>query len=196
MRSFPPMSVLAPGLLALLLAGGAQAQDPPPTRTTSPAHAGGNPTAEATQREADSLALGLLAAVNENEIAAAQQAQRKGVTGPYLEFARMMQAQHGENLRKTKQLGPLGAGAEVEALKRKGRAELAELGKHEGRDYEGAYAKAMVKGHQEALELIDRRLSELARSAALKRHLAQTRQHVADHLAMAKGLPAVATAAR
>ncbi|ALN57827.1 hypothetical protein GLE_2478 [Lysobacter enzymogenes] len=185
--------------MALLLAAAAPAQDPPPTRTTSPAHAGigGHKTAEATQRDADSLALGLLAALDENEIAAAQQAQQKRVSGPYLEFARMMQTQHGENLRRTRQLGVLSASAEVEALKSKGRAELAELGRHQGRDYESAYAKAMVAGHQDALDLVDRRLSELARSAAVKRHLAETRQHVAMHLALAKGLPAVAaTAAR
>lgn len=207
MRSLNP-KIVTPTLFASVLSAAlaaaagaavaAPAQDPPPTRTTSPAHSGasGNPTAEATQRDADSLALGLLAALNENEIAAARQAQQKGVTGPYLEFAQLMQTQHGENLRKTRQLGTLGGGAQVDALKNKGRQELAELGKHQGKDYEAAYAKAMVQGHQEALDLIDGRLTELARSAAVKSHLAQTRQHVATHLALAKGLPATATAAR
>jgi len=194
---------VATPLLALsfaALAGGAiaaPAQDPPPTRTTSPANRGGNPTTEATQRDSDSQALGLLAALNENEIAAARQAQQKGVSGPYLEFAQLMQTEHGDNLRKTRQLGTPGAGAEVESLKNKGRQELAELGRHQGKDYEVAYARAMVKGHQEALTLIDERLSDLARSAAVKSHLAQTRQHVAMHLDLAKDLPAAAaTAAR
>ncbi|MFK3647317.1 DUF4142 domain-containing protein [Lysobacter enzymogenes] len=197
------LKTVATPLLALsfaAVAGGAiaaPAQDPPPTRTTSPANRGGNATAETTQRDSDSQALGLLAALNENEIAAARQAQQKGVSGAYLEFAQLMQTQHGDNLRKTRQLGALGSGAEVESLKNKGRQELAELGRLQGKDYEVAYARAMVKGHQDALALIDGRLSDLARSAAVKSHLAQTRQHVAMHLQMAEDLPAAAaTAAR
>lgn len=136
----------------------------------------------------DSIALGLLGAVNEHEIAAAKQAVAKGVKGKVLDYANMMDKQHSENLAQTQALGMLVDDAEVQALKAKGAAELAELGKLEGQAYQDAYVEAMIKGHTEVLALIDSRMLTLAKSEAVKSHLTATREHIAEHLAAAQAL--------
>lgn len=166
----------------------AAAQAAPPATKTPVAPVGENATAAATQRDAEALALGLLAVVNENEIAAARQAEAKGVSGAHRQFAELMIQAHGENLAKTRRLGTLGRGAEVDALRQKGQQELAALARKGPGEYPAAYAQAMVEGHQQALSLIDSRLNGLARSAAVKSHLADTRAHVVQHLAKAKAL--------
>ena len=127
----------------------------PPTNPTAPVEGSAAASAPATD---DSLALGLLAVVNEHEIEAAQQAVSKQVSAPALEYARMMEKEHGDNLAKTKTLGALAAAPEVQAMQEKGKNEVAELGKKSGKEYETAYVAAMVKDHTEALALIDGRL--------------------------------------
>lgn len=136
----------------------------------------------------DALALGLLSSVNKHEIAAAKQAESKKVSAPVMEYAKMMDTQHSENETKTEALGTLANTDEVQAKKAKGEQELAELDKKSGKDYETAYVAAMVKGHTEALALIDARLIPLASSEPVKQHLAETREHVAMHLEAAKKL--------
>lgn len=48
----------------------------------------------------------------------------------------------------------------------------------------------MVKGHQEALEMIDGRLSKSADHERVKKHLKDTRETIAQHLAEGKKLQA------
>jgi putative membrane protein len=163
----------------------------PATPADPSAPAAGDATADpaaAAPAADDSLALGLLAAVNEHEIQAAQQAVSKQVSAPVLEYARMMEKEHGDNLAKTKTLGTLAATAEVQAMQEKGKNDLAELGKKSGKEYEAAYVDAMVKGHTEALALIDGRLLSLASPGPVRDHLSTTRDHVAMHLEAARKL--------
>ena len=143
----------------------------------------------------DALALGLLAAVDDHEIQAAQQALSKKVSGPVMDYARMMEKQHTDNLVQTKALGALADTQEVQAMKQKAAADLAELGKKSGKEYETAYVTAMVDGHTEALALIDGRLLSLASAGPVRDHLTKTRQHVAMHLEAAQKLQAAAPAA-
>lgn len=147
-------------------------------------------TAATESTKDDSLALGLLAALNEHEIAAAQQAQSKNVSVPVLAYAKMMEQQHGDNLAKTKTLGSLASTPEVQAMKDKGKADLDALGKKNGKEYETAYVDAMVSGHTEALALIDGRLLTLASTGPVKDHLVETRDHVVMHLEEARKLQA------
>lgn len=161
----------------------------PPTNPTAPVEGDAAAAVPATD---DSLALGLLAAVNEHEIQAAQQAVSKQVSAPVLEYARMMEKEHGDNLAKTKTLGALAATPEVQTMQEKGKADVAELGKKSGKEYEAAYVDAMVKGHTEALALIDGRLLSLASAGPVRDHLATTRDHVAMHLEAAQKLQAQA----
>lgn len=188
-------------LFMLALAGGCDRRDVPdnqPTPEPSAAAPAATPASEppATQTPApdtatdDSLALGLLAAVNEHEIAAAQQAESKKVSAPVLAYAQMMIKQHGENLAQTKALGTLASTPEVQAMKDKGKSDLDALGQKNGKEYEAAYIDAMVDGHTEALGLIDGRLLSLASVGPVKDHLVATRGHVVTHLEEAKKLQA------
>ena len=188
-------------VLALAIAGGCDRREipenqptPEPSSATPPAADATEPaiTPEASPAAApatdDALALGLLAAVNEHEIAVAQQAKSKKVSAPVLAYAQMMEKQHGENLAKTKSLGSLASTPEVQAMKDKGKSDLEALGQKNGKDYETAYVDAMVSGHTEALALIDGRLLSLASAGPVKDHLTETRGHVAMHLEEAKKL--------
>lgn len=136
----------------------------------------------------DSLALGLLAAVNDHEIKAAQQALSKQVSAPVADYARLMEKEHTDNLVTTQSLGALADTPEVQAMKEKAASDLAELDKQSGKAYETAYVDAMVKGHTEALALIDGRLLTLSSVGPVRDHLTRTREHVAMHLEAARKL--------
>lgn len=58
----------------------------------------------------------------------------------------------------------------------------------DGKDFETGYLDAMIKGHTEASDMIDNQLMKTAKNDALKKHLTETRGHVAGHLDQAKKL--------
>jgi predicted outer membrane protein len=156
---------------------------------TAPTEANADGTAPAATPASDNaLALGLLAAVDDHEIQAAQQAKSKQVSDAVMAYAKMMEKQHTDNLVETKTLGALADTAEVQAMKEKGASDLAELGKLSGKEYETAYVDAMVKGHTEVLALIDGRLLSLASAGPVRDHLGKTRDAVAMHLEEARKL--------
>lgn len=161
---------------------------PAPDASAPPPATPETPAADSTKD--DSLALGLLAALNEHEITAAQQAASKKVSAPVLAYAKMMEKQHGDNLAKTKTLGSLASTPEVQAMKDKSKSDLDALGQKSGKEYETAYVDAMVSGHTEALALIDGRLLSLASTGPVKDHLMDTRDHVVMHLEEARKLQA------
>lgn len=128
-------------------------------------------------------ALGMLIAINEHEIAAAEQARSKGVSGAVLEYADLMIEQHTENLAQTQAMvDGLVPSAEIDAMKAKGAAELATLAALEGEAYAKAYIDAMVAGHAEALNAIDTRMMPAATDETVRAHFTTTRGHVAMHL--------------
>jgi len=197
MKTLPVIGIL----LALAVTSGCDRRELPENQPTpEPTGATPAPPADASAPPAapepvatdstkdDSLALGLLAALNEHEIAVAQQAQSKNVSAPVLAYAKMMEKQHGDNLAKTKTLGSLASTPEVQAMKDKGNSDLDALGQKSGKEYETAYVDAMVSGHTEALALIDGRLLSLASTGPVKDHLMTTRDHVVMHLEEAKKL--------
>ncbi len=110
-----------------------------------------------------------------------------------MDYAKMLHTAHGENMAKTLKLGqsinvtPSDTKA-VDALKVKGAGELAMLIPLDGKDFETAYIDAMIKGHTEALGMIDNQLLKTAKNDALKAHLTETRSHIAMHLEQAKKL--------
>lgn len=136
-------------------------------------------------------ALGLIVALNENEILAAAEAQSRALSEPVLDYARMLHSEHGANLMTTMKLGQTLATTPVETeavdmLRRKGAGELAQLTTLTDRAFEKAYVAAMIKGHAEALSLIDGQLSKSAKTEGLRAHLGETRTHIAAHLETAK----------
>lgn len=135
--------------------------------------------------------LGFICAINENEIVAAMVASQKKVNAQVAGYAKMLHQEHGQNLDQTLKLGqkinvtPLETPA-VDALRVKGAGELAALVPKFGEDFATVYMAVMIKGHTKALDLIDQQLIPKASSEALKKHLTETRQHVAMHLEAAK----------
>jgi putative membrane protein len=157
----------------------------PVATSPGPVDPGAPPAAGAT---AQSDALGMLIAANEHEIAAADQAIAKKVTGPVLAFAQMMKTDHGRNLEETRKLGAATEGAAVQDMRTQADAEMTALGAESGKAYEKAYVDAMVQGHTDVLAKLDSTLIPAATDAAVKAHFTATRAAVAHHLAEAKKL--------
>lgn len=154
----------------------------------------GSPMRDMSGKEGtEAEVLSFVAAIDLNEILAAAEAQKKKISEPVINFAKMLHTEHGANMAKTLQVGesikviPTDTKA-VDALKKKGAAELATLVPLDGKDFETAYLDAMIKGHNEALMMIDNKLIPTAKNDSLKKHLADTRAHVAMHLEEAKKL--------
>lgn len=156
----------------------------PPAATPMPDTATNAPAATAMQD--DAVALGWLAAVNEHEIAAAKQAKGKGVKGDVLAFANTMEKDHGTNLAQTRALGNPTDTPDIQAMKAQGKTDLQSLDELSGDAYARSYIKAMVEGHQKALDLIDSKMLPAASTDAVKNHLTTTRSAVEAHLTQAK----------
>lgn len=141
----------------------------------------------------DAEVLAFVNAVNVNEILAAAEAQKKKISGPVMDYAKMLQTEHGANMAKTNALGlsinvtPSITKA-VDAEIKKGAGGLAMLVPMDGKDFESAYLDAMIKGHTDVLAMIDNQLMKTAKNDKLKSHLTETRGHVAMHLEQAKKL--------
>lgn len=180
------------------------------TQPTGPAVPPGTDAAT-TPSQAEAIAL--LNAVNDHEVKAAEMAKSKNVTGPVLEYANMMQAEHGKNMTDTNALmqqvggananagatagadaamaagtaGSMGAdSARVNEQKAKGEAKRAQLQGLEGEAFARAYMDAMVTDHAETLTLLDSMLIPAASDEAMRNHLTMTRQHVQQHLDRAR----------
>lgn len=157
-------------------------------------------------------ALALLIAVNEHEIAAAEQAREKQVDGEVLEYADMMHSDHTANLEASRELAGTATGAADDAadpaagtgtdpgmdagtespmladLRASGEATLERLSTLEGDEYEQAYVDAMVQDHQKALDMLDNQLIPAAQDEAVREHLTTTREKIAAHLEQAQTL--------
>lgn len=184
----------------------ADATMPPPTE---PEPLGPGDMAAPTQAEA----LALLVAVDEHEIAAAEQAREKQVDGEVLDYADMLHSDHTANLEATRELADTATGAADAAdpadaamddgmdpmngtgdspmladLRASGEATLERLSTLEGDEYEQAYIDAMVQGHQKALDMLDNQLIPAAQDPAVRDHLTATRDTIAAHLEQAQTL--------
>jgi putative membrane protein len=141
---------------------------------------------------ADAGILSKLVAIDQNEIKMARTAERKKLSAATLNYARMLRDQHQQNLSDTQKLAhkltlsPRPT-AEADEIHKKGTTELAQLQPLEGQEFERAFLDAMVKGHQEALDMLDQGI-ESAQSPDVKAHLQKTRDAVSTHLSEAKQL--------
>lgn len=146
-----------------------------------------------SEASSDAEVLGFVVATNDNEILAAAEAAKKKVSPQVVQYAKMLHKEHGENLAQTMKLGqqmkvaPVETAA-VDKLRVKGAGELAALMPLDGDQFASAYVAAMVKGHTEVLAMIDNELLKNAKNDALKKHLAETRSHIAMHLEEGKKL--------
>jgi predicted outer membrane protein len=137
--------------------------------------------------------LASVVAIDKNEIVAAMQAQKKQLSQPVMEYARMLHQEHGMNMSQTLKVGqqidqrPV-ITPQVTEISKKGAEMLAPLVLLDGAEFERGYVDAMIKGHADALAKIDNELMKTANDEAVKAHLTKTRAAVADHLAKAKEL--------
>lgn len=151
------------------------------------------PPASSQASAADAEVLASIIAVDLNEVLAASQAEAKQSSAPIVAYAKMLHEAHGTNMVAGMTLATrLGVTpvdtVKVDRIKVQGAGDLADLVPLRGPAFERAYLTAMVKGHTDALAMIDSQLLPSANDPAVKQHLATTRAHVADHLAQAKTL--------
>lgn len=145
------------------------------------------------KNQSEAEVLGFLTAIDQNEIVAAMAAGKKQLSLQVAEYAKMLHQEHGKNMDQTLKLGqkinitPL-ITPQVDALLVKGAGELAAIVPLQGEQFGKAYIAAMIKGHTEALQMIDSQLTPKASNDALKQHLAQTRQSISKHLEAAQRL--------
>ncbi len=211
MRSFRLPVVLVVLAIAVALTGCKRDADPPAVippvaRSPSTDATGAGTTASDTHTSADAppaapappptsgVSLALVAIIDEHEIAAAEQARRKKVSGAVLKYANLLHREHEENLEALRALTQgtgaveLQSTAEVHALRTKAETQLAALDAKSGADYRVAYLDAMERGHTDALALLETRLIPAAQDETLRNFLINTRDHVAMHLERAKSL--------
>lgn len=136
--------------------------------------------------------LATIAAIDKSEIIVSVIAINKKVNSDVTDFAKMMVDQHGDNLNQILEMLPsMHANAltssDAEKIVAQNKKGLIALGALKGDEFAKAYADAMVKGHQGALDLIDHHL-KTAQSEQVKKFLTDTRTVVAEHLEHAKKL--------
>lgn len=140
----------------------------------------------------DAEILAFLAAIDMNEVIAADQATKEKIDAQVIQYAKKIHQEHGAHLNKTLTLGqrldvtPVNTPA-VDQLRVKGARELAGIVPFDGDRFRNAYLAAMVKSHTEVLLMIDTRLED-AEADEVKRHLIVTRQDMARHLEEAKSI--------
>lgn len=143
----------------------------------------------------DAEVLASLIAVDMNEVLAAAEAEKKKISQPVLEYAKMLHVAHGMHMDKTMKLGQqIGTTpmitSSVETAQKKGAGDLASMITLDGNAFQQAYLDSMVKGHTDALSMIDNELMMKAKSDALRQHVTATRAEIAEHLQKAKSLQA------
>lgn len=126
-------------------------------------------------------------AVNTAEIEQARLAQSKSTNDKVQSFAGMMIEHHGQAKRKQTTLGIAEAESPLSLkLAAKTHTTMEQLKQKSGSEFDRAYLKAQVEGHQDVLDAIDQQLLPHVQNAQLKAYLEELRPQVAEHLARAQ----------
>lgn len=140
-------------------------------------------------------ALAAVMAVDEHEVAAAEQADGRDLDDAVEEYADQLENDHRRNLAATRALldstgGTAGADSpELDAMRQKHRTERERLaGVEDDAEYQRAWLEAMVADHTAALEMLDSQLIPAATDDPVREHLQKTRQAIAGHLETAQQL--------
>jgi putative membrane protein len=136
--------------------------------------------------------LAQLVAIDENEVHAAQLAEKKDVHGAIESFARMLREDHGRNISDTEKLADkldldLKKGDPVATIHDQGESMLDRLDALKGDEFQRSFIDEMVNGHRAALDKLDDFIRH-AQNAQVKQHLEATRQRVEFHLKEAERL--------
>lgn len=159
-----------------------------PTTTAAPAAAVLTPADQAQVQ-----ALAFIVAIDEQEVAAGEQARGKKIDPRIRAYADLLHEEHSANLDQTHALADaarllLKDDADVMALRSRGQADLERMAALDDDEYAQAYLAAMADGHADTLALIDERLLPAAKRPELRQHLMLTRSHVEQHWQAAKEL--------
>ena len=138
-------------------------------------------------------ALAFIVAIDEQEVAAAEQARGKKIDPRIRAYADLLHEEHSANLDQTHALADsaklvLKDDADVMALRSRGQADLERMAALDEDEYAQAYLAAMADGHADTLALIDEHLLPAAPRPELRQHLMLTRSHVEQHWQAAKEL--------
>jgi putative membrane protein len=134
----------------------------------------------------DAQIAAVLEAIHDGEIRQAQLATTHATSQSVKRFATHMMAAHRAMLGRTTailaraQITP-SDNAVSNQLKSDGHAQLSTLQGMRGREFDRTYIDAQVRGHTDALEVIDRILPNL-RNQDLKNEVQNARPHVEEHL--------------
>lgn len=141
----------------------------------------------------DAEILGVMNAIDENEIAAANAAKKEKIGDQAKAYSKMLRKQHSANFDETKKLSKkLGinpiSNQTAQDLRDDAAKELTTLVPLEGKEFERAFIDAMVKGHSDALQLIDAELLPAAKNDQVRSHVDEFRKTVSAHLEQGKRL--------
>ncbi|MFA5959889.1 MAG: DUF4142 domain-containing protein [Tatlockia sp.] len=145
------------------------------------------------QAQTDAKILGAIVALDQNEMAAGAEAQRKAVNPAVREFAGWMVKEHSQNMQAMEALGHQLGIAPIKGnlammLQKKGRQNMAMLKHLNGPAFDKAFINGMVQGHMHALQLLNTKLIPMAVNPNVKHHLEATRNHVMAHLQKAQAI--------
>ena len=168
------------------------APDPTPEAAVAPAE----------EKLTDDRIVGIVVALNQGEIDQAAVAEKKAKSAKVKALAHHMSSDHttwlkqGNDLAKKDKITPADSPI-ASQLKSDSAAVVSNLQGLSGADFDKAYVDAQVKGHQDALDLIDKKLLTSVQAVDLKDMIAAVRPKIADHLKHAQdeqaGLAAPAT---
>lgn len=135
----------------------------------------------------DGEALGMLMAINDHEIQAAELAKQKGVSAPVLAYARELDSEHSTNQSKTRYIADEAGinpyeSDDVEDVRQRARTERAMLAGLSGMAFEDAFVDAMVQLNRDAIVLVDDVLLPASKDAIVQRHLRTARERFAGNL--------------
>lgn len=160
-----------------------------------PADAGA-PTAAPTPAEpalTDEQVAKVSSVLHEGEIAAAKLAASNGKDAKVKKFAAMMVKHHGEAQKKEEALAKKAKMTPADSplsmqMAKENESTAATLKALKGAEFDKAYVDSQVKGHEAALEAIDKKLLPAAQNADLKAALTAFRPTVESHLKEAKDI--------
>lgn len=175
------------GLPLLTLADSETSQ----TMSSSDSSTVSSQASDKTVQEKEGAIFETLNIINQSEINAADEALKRSSNDNVKKFAETMKTDHTANLDATKKLSDQMNVKPVETdrtkmLETREEDQLKKLEATSDENFDKDYINAMVKGHQAALQLIDKKLLPKASNSDVESFLKDTRETVAHHLELAQ----------
>jgi putative membrane protein len=135
----------------------------------------------------------VLTTIDDGEIDAAKMELKHGKNPDARAFAQTMIKEHKSNMDETKALAKTNSldpkdSDLSKSLKKDAKSNNGDLKRANKAEFDKAYLKEQIKMHQEALAVIDGKLTPKVDNPNLRQHLMKTRDAVAMHLDHAKEL--------